>query len=300
MGLTSAPTLDPFVKKVNVHNCDRVTKEGFLNRMWQSLETDLHKGVQVGMLAECVNQIIIYMYSASLLWNRGDSSGQEEGGLGGHQDSSQEHRCMAEITLVRGWYHGQGFWGDPGVYGQNEPKVQGFGRTAWLMFILPLEAVRDQIAQLWDHPRSVIIRAILIRPLVTVTETVVQTGLPGTEVPFVGGVEAPFVADVGAAVVLGSRPRCSPQMPLLQTQYCSGTRCIPYTEQTLSCGGTHLYWGLWGRSRFVYCETVAFVPEAGGTVENCREFIGYPCQTSSMANQSDHLTVDYGIDSVGI
>ena len=28
-----------------------------------------------------------------------DSSGKKEGGLGGHQDFSQEQRCMAEITL---------------------------------------------------------------------------------------------------------------------------------------------------------------------------------------------------------
>ena len=66
VGLTSVPTLDPFVKHVNVQNCDRVTKEGFRNRMWQNFETDLrkvHKGARVGMLAECLNQRILYNVS---------------------------------------------------------------------------------------------------------------------------------------------------------------------------------------------------------------------------------------------
>ena len=64
VGLMLVPTLDPFVKHVNVQNCD--TKEGFQNRMWQNFETDLRKvpkGAQVGMLAECLNQRILYNVS---------------------------------------------------------------------------------------------------------------------------------------------------------------------------------------------------------------------------------------------
>ena len=66
VGLTCVPTLDAFVKHVNVQNCEKVTKEGFRNRMWQNFETDLrkiHKGARVGMLAECLNQKILYNVS---------------------------------------------------------------------------------------------------------------------------------------------------------------------------------------------------------------------------------------------
>ena len=94
------------------------------------------------------------------------------------------------------------------------------------------------ILPLWDLPRNVNIRAILIRPLFTVTEMVVQTGLPGAEMPFGGGVVAPFVAEVGAAEVLGSPPRCSPRMPLPQARLQEGPN--DYLKVSVGCKSVNL------------------------------------------------------------